>query len=88
MLHNPERAHPGDRPALHRAIRDAFAVLDEAVASGHVAGYGVATWAGLEEEASRWGPMQASPAVPDGSANGHGSCVRPAPSRIVVPWGY
>ncbi|MGY1503599.1 aldo/keto reductase [Streptomyces sp. QTS52] len=51
LLHNPERAHPGDRPALHRAIRDAFAVLEEAVAAGNVAGYGIATWAGLEEEA-------------------------------------
>ncbi|MFE3328836.1 aldo/keto reductase [Streptomyces sp. NPDC059176] len=51
LLHNPERAHPGDRPALHRAIRDAFAVLEEAVAAGHVTGYGIATWAGLEEEA-------------------------------------
>ncbi|MFD9097859.1 aldo/keto reductase [Streptomyces collinus] len=51
LLHNPERAHPGDRPALHRAIRDAYTVLEEAVAAGHVAGYGIATWAGLEEEA-------------------------------------
>jgi len=51
LLHNPERAHPGDRPALHRAIRDAFAVLEEAVAAGLVAGYGIATWAGLQEEA-------------------------------------
>ncbi|MFC8412627.1 MULTISPECIES: aldo/keto reductase [Streptomyces] len=51
LLHNPERAHPGDRPALHRAIRDAFAVLEEAVEAGHVSGYGIATWAGLEEEA-------------------------------------
>ncbi|MER6093398.1 aldo/keto reductase [Streptomyces bluensis] len=45
LLHNPERAHPGDRPALHREIRDAFAVLEEAVAAGHVTGYAVATWA-------------------------------------------
>ncbi|MGW1327966.1 aldo/keto reductase [Streptomyces antibioticus] len=51
LLHNPERAHPGDRPALHRAMRDAFVVLEEAVAAGHVTGYGVATWAGLEKEA-------------------------------------
>ncbi|MFE2609925.1 aldo/keto reductase [Streptomyces mirabilis] len=51
LLHNPERAHPGDRPALHRAIREAFAVLEEAVEAEHVAGYGIATWAGLEEEA-------------------------------------
>lgn len=51
LLHNPERAHPGDRPALHRAVREAFVVLEEAVAAGHVAGYGIATWAGLEEEA-------------------------------------
>jgi aryl-alcohol dehydrogenase-like predicted oxidoreductase len=51
LLHNPERAHSGDRSALHRAIRDAFAVLEEEVTAGHVAGYGIATWAGLEEEA-------------------------------------
>ena len=51
LLHNPERAHPGDRLALHRAMRDAFVVLQEEVAAGHVAGYGVATWAGLEEAA-------------------------------------
>ncbi|MER6406275.1 aldo/keto reductase [Streptomyces viridosporus] len=51
LLHNPERAHPGDQSALHRAIRDAFAILEEAAAAGHVAGYGIATWAGLEEEA-------------------------------------
>ncbi|MFJ6000508.1 aldo/keto reductase [Streptomyces sp. NPDC092370] len=49
LLHNPERAHPSDRPALHRAMRDAFVVLEEAVAAGHVAGYGITTWAGLEE---------------------------------------
>ncbi|MER5601671.1 aldo/keto reductase [Streptomyces sp. NPDC002265] len=49
LLHNPERAHPGDRRALHRAIREAFAVLEEAVAAGHVTGYGIATWAGLEQ---------------------------------------
>ncbi|MFE8950526.1 aldo/keto reductase [Streptomyces sp. NPDC007856] len=59
LLHNPERAHPGDRPALHRAIRDAFAVLEEAVTSGHVAGYGVATWAGLAEEAFTVGELLA-----------------------------
>lgn len=50
LLHNPERAHPGDRLALHRAMREAFVVLEEAVAAGHVARYGIATWAGLEEE--------------------------------------
>ncbi|MFJ9026744.1 hypothetical protein ACIRPU_43445 [Streptomyces sp. NPDC102259] len=42
---------PGDRLALHHAMREAFVVLEEAVAAGRVAGYGVATWAGLEEEA-------------------------------------
>jgi aryl-alcohol dehydrogenase-like predicted oxidoreductase len=49
LLHNPERTHRGDRPALHCAIRDAFEVLEGETAAGHVAGYGVATWAGLEE---------------------------------------
>lgn len=40
LLHNPERAHPGDRLALHRAMREAFVVLEEAVAAGHVGGSG------------------------------------------------
>ncbi|MFD9396544.1 aldo/keto reductase [Streptomyces sp. NPDC060000] len=56
LLHNPERAHPGDRLALHRAMREAF-VVEEAVAAGHVAGYGIATWAGLEEEAFTVGEL-------------------------------
>jgi aryl-alcohol dehydrogenase-like predicted oxidoreductase len=51
LLHNPERAHPSERLALHHAMRDAFVVLEEAAAAGHVAGYGIATWTGLEEEA-------------------------------------
>lgn len=51
LLHNPERAHPGDRSALYRAIRDAFTVLEEEVKAGHVGGYGVATWHGFAEEA-------------------------------------
>lgn len=59
LLHNPERAHPGDRLALHRAMREAFVVLEEAVAAGHVAGYGVATWAGLEEVAFTVGELLA-----------------------------
>ncbi|SOE25125.1 aldo/keto reductase [Streptomyces sp. OK228] len=59
LLHNPERAHPGDRPALRRALRDAFVVLEEAVAAGHVAGCGIATWAGLEEEAFTVGELLA-----------------------------
>ncbi|MFM9584158.1 aldo/keto reductase [Streptomyces caniscabiei] len=59
LLHNPERAHPGDRPALHCAIRAAFVVLEEAAAAGHVAGYGIATWAGMEEEAFTVGELLA-----------------------------
>lgn len=59
LLHNPERAHPGDRLALHRAVREAFVVLEEAVAAGRVAGYGIATWAGLEEEAFTVGELLA-----------------------------
>ncbi|MEW2400313.1 aldo/keto reductase [Streptomyces sp. NPDC046862] len=59
LLHNPERAHSGDRPALHRAIREAFVVLEEAVTAGQVAGYGIATWAGLEVEAFTVGELLA-----------------------------
>ncbi|WP_280641150.1 aldo/keto reductase [Streptomyces afghaniensis] len=54
LLHNPEHAHAGERPALRRAMRDAFVDLEEAVAAGQVAGYGIATWAGLEEEEFTW----------------------------------
>ncbi|MFC9131834.1 aldo/keto reductase [Streptomyces sp. NPDC057099] len=57
LLHNPESAHPGDRAALHRAIREAFVVLEEEVAAGHVAGYGIATWAGLEDDAFTVGEL-------------------------------
>ncbi|MEU1806766.1 hypothetical protein [Streptomyces sp. NPDC019937] len=32
-------------------MRDAFVVMEEETAAGHLAGYGVTTWAGLEEEA-------------------------------------
>ncbi|WP_260463724.1 aldo/keto reductase [Streptomyces sp. TRM72054] len=59
LLHNPERAHPGDRLALHQAIREAFVVLEEAAAAGQAAGYGIATWAGLEEEAFTVGELLA-----------------------------
>ncbi|MDG9709639.1 aldo/keto reductase [Streptomyces sp. DH10] len=51
LLHNPERAHNGDRAARYRAIREAFTVLEEETAAGHIAGYGVATWRGFLEEA-------------------------------------
>ncbi|MFJ4809327.1 hypothetical protein [Streptomyces longwoodensis] len=34
LLHTPERAHPGDRPALHRAILDAFADLEKPLPLG------------------------------------------------------
>jgi aryl-alcohol dehydrogenase-like predicted oxidoreductase len=51
LLHNPERAHQGERSSLYRAIRDAFVVLEEEAAAGHIGGYGVATWHGFEEGA-------------------------------------
>ncbi|MEU8718372.1 aldo/keto reductase [Streptomyces sp. NPDC048663] len=71
LLHNPERAHSGDRAALHRAIQDAFSVMEEAVAAGHVAGYGIATWAGLEEEAFTVGELLALAAEVAGGQQHH-----------------
>ncbi|MFE9674692.1 aldo/keto reductase [Streptomyces sp. NPDC006259] len=71
LLHNPERAHPGDRPALHQAMRDAFVVLEEEVAAGNVAGYGVATWAGLEQEAFTVGELLALAAEAAGGQHHH-----------------
>ncbi|MFD8630357.1 aldo/keto reductase [Streptomyces hygroscopicus] len=76
LLHNPERAHPGDRPALHRAIRAAFVVLEEAAAAGHVAGYGIATWAGLDEEAFTVGELLALAAEAAGGQSHHLGLVR------------
>ncbi|MFK0158142.1 hypothetical protein ACIQVK_39505 [Streptomyces sp. NPDC090493] len=64
LLHNPERFQRGDRPGLHRAIRDACAVLEEETAAGHVAGYGIATWVGLEEEAFTGEEVLAWPVKP------------------------
>ncbi|MCX4429687.1 hypothetical protein [Streptomyces mirabilis] len=40
-------------------MREAFAVLEEEAAAGRVAGYEVATWAGLEEEAFTVGELLA-----------------------------
>ncbi|MGI5423147.1 aldo/keto reductase [Streptomyces sp. CA-179760] len=64
LLHNPERAHTRDRPAQHRALREAFVVLEEEVAAGHLAGYGVATWAGLQEGAFTVGSCSPWPPKP------------------------
>ncbi len=55
-LHNPEgqRAALGE-DAFRDRLREAFATLEVAVAQGHIAAYGVATWNGL----------RAKPAEPD-----------------------
>ncbi|WP_426570379.1 aldo/keto reductase [Streptomyces canus] len=71
LLHNPERAHLSDRLALHRAIQQAFVVLEEEVAAGHVAGYGVATWAGLQEEAFTVGELLALASEAAGGTEHH-----------------
>ncbi|WP_211274238.1 aldo/keto reductase [Streptomyces chattanoogensis] len=47
FLHNPERI--GDRAVLPFVLREAFAVLEEAVAAGQVRTYGVATWSGFTD---------------------------------------
>ncbi|MET7358390.1 hypothetical protein ABZS76_08040 [Streptomyces sp. NPDC005562] len=64
LLHNPERAHRGDRAALHAAMRDAFVVLEAEAAAGNVAGYGVATWAVWKKRGSRWGSCSPWPRKP------------------------
>jgi aryl-alcohol dehydrogenase-like predicted oxidoreductase len=84
LLHNPERAQPGDRPALHRAIRDAFEVLEEEAAAGRVAGYGVATWAGLEEEAFTVGELLALAAEAAGGQNHHLVAVQMPVSLVMM----
>ncbi|MFE1076425.1 hypothetical protein ACFW5W_35150 [Streptomyces sp. NPDC058783] len=70
LLHNPEHAHLGARSAPHRTILDASADPEEAGAAGHVTAYGIATWAGLYEEACTVGwaititlPTDTSPTV-------------------------
>lgn len=47
FLHNPE--HTGDPAVLPVVLREAFAVLEEAAAAGHLSAYGVATWSGFTE---------------------------------------
>ncbi|MEG3631940.1 aldo/keto reductase [Streptomyces poriticola] len=84
LLHNPERAHPGDRPALHRAFRDAFAVLEEAAAAGHVTGYGIATWAGLEEEAFTVGELLALAAEAAGGQQHHLTAIQLPISLVMM----
>ncbi|MER7967625.1 aldo/keto reductase [Streptomyces sp. NPDC096080] len=84
LLHNPERAHPGDRPALHAAMRDAFAVLEEAAAAGHVAGYGVATWVGLEEEAFTVGELLTLAAEAAGGHQHHLAAVQLPVSLVMM----
>lgn len=47
-VHNPEmQLSEVDRATFGDRLGDAFAVLEEAVADGHVARYGIATWNGL-----------------------------------------
>ncbi|WP_323139005.1 aldo/keto reductase [Streptomyces mirabilis] len=84
LLHNPERAHPGDRSALRSAIRDAFATLEEEVAAGRVAGYGVATWAGLEEEAFTLGELLALAAEAAGGQHHHLVAVQMPVSLVMM----
>jgi aryl-alcohol dehydrogenase-like predicted oxidoreductase len=52
-LHNPEsqRAALGDTDFLQR-LREAFATLEVAVAQGHIAAFGLATWNGFRAEAA------------------------------------
>ncbi|MFI2431509.1 aldo/keto reductase [Streptomyces sp. NPDC018693] len=50
FVHNPEHVRL-DREELHERLRDAFAVLEEYADAGHVGGYGVATWSGLDSGA-------------------------------------
>jgi aryl-alcohol dehydrogenase-like predicted oxidoreductase len=49
-LHNPEgQLGEVDRDEFARRIRSAFAVLEHAVAAGHIGCYGTATWNGYRE---------------------------------------
>ncbi|MFI8169838.1 aldo/keto reductase [Streptomyces sp. NPDC085931] len=84
LLHNPERAHPGDRLALHPAMRDAFVILEEEVAAGNVAGYGIATWAGLEEEAFTVGELLALAAAAAGGPEHHLVAVQMPVSLVMM----
>jgi aryl-alcohol dehydrogenase-like predicted oxidoreductase len=53
-LHNPEtQLQEVERGEFDRRIREAFTVLEEAVAEGAIAVYGAATWTGLRVPPSR-----------------------------------
>jgi aryl-alcohol dehydrogenase-like predicted oxidoreductase len=47
FVHNPERLGGGS--GLHKALRDAFTVLEEFAHAGLIGGYGVATWQGFAD---------------------------------------
>lgn len=46
FLHNPERV---GEASLRQVLRDAFAVLEQEAAAGHLVSYGVATWTGFRD---------------------------------------
>lgn len=57
-LHNPEQQLASAPPAvLRERLRAAFTLLEEAVASGEIGAYGVATWAGLRVPANARGHL-------------------------------
>lgn len=50
-LHNPEaQLQTLDRPTFEARLRRAFTALEQAVADGEIASYGVATWSGLRAQ--------------------------------------
>ena len=78
-LHNPEsqRAVVGEMEFRAR-LREAFAALEVAVAQGHIAAYGTATWNGY----------RAPPHAPEVPPRAPGSSGRPAqPPRARPPPG-
>lgn len=66
-------------------IRDAFEVLEGETSAGHVAGYGIATWAGLEEEAFTVGELLALAAEAAGGHHYLGAIQLPVSLVMMTP---
>ncbi|MEU4655033.1 aldo/keto reductase [Streptomyces sp. NPDC023723] len=84
LLHNPERTHHGDRAGLYRTVRRAFAVLEQEVAAGRVAGYGVATWDGFQQGAFSVPTLRALAAEAAGGDHHHLAAIQLPVSLVMM----
>jgi aryl-alcohol dehydrogenase-like predicted oxidoreductase len=91
-LHNPEQQLDVLEPGAFRArVRDAFAVLEEAVDRGEVGVYGTATWSGYRVPPGSRGALSLealSEAAREVAGDGHHFRVVQLPFNLAMPEAY